>query len=219
VSVALEKRVEDSFREAALEEVRTEHAAYFEAISKHPRLLVGVEVQSLTGEGKETLRDAKDAEEWQSAAKHLLVQEVEDRKSRALEENAGYLETLHSSIELFQNNADLVPGGKTFDVDLANRFATLVQPYELRVEGKLHGYTIPVQPIINQIRTQLAADRAATAATATPAASDKGPAGAKKAVPSDPPQAGIASKAGDSGDGSSDFSTLFGTIGLPDLRI
>jgi hypothetical protein len=219
ISNAVEERVSQAFQSQALDEVRTDHAEYFAAIEKHPRLLVGVEVQSLTGEGKEVLRDADDAREWQEAVKTLLVQEVQDRTSRSIEASSGYLDTIHQSIELFQNNADLVPKTKQFNKELADKFAQTVQPYEVRVDGKLHGYTIPVQPIVNQIRAQLAADRAAPAATATPTASAKGPAGEKQAVPADPPQAGIASKAGDSGDSSNDFSTLFGTIGLPNLRI
>ena len=53
--------------------------------------------------------------------------------------------------------------------------------------------------------------RPAPAAPAAPAA--------KKVAKAEPPQAGIPSKAGNSGDGPEDFSTLFGTLGLPNLRI
>jgi hypothetical protein len=103
-----------------------------------------------------------------------------------------------------------VPGTKDFDVDLANRFATMATPYELRVEGKLQGYTIPVQPLIENIRNQLIKERENTpAAPAAPAAPK---------APPEPPQAGIPSKAG-AGSDAEDFSTLFGTIGLPNLKI
>jgi hypothetical protein len=198
--------------------VREEHAQYFEALEKHPRLLVGAQVPAIGKEGHETLRDTNDAREWQEAVKSILVSEIRDRAQRDLEENADFLETVHASIELFQNNADLVPGTKDFDVELANRFATLAQPYELRVDGKLQGYSIPVQPIINQLRTQVAAQRATQPpAPVTGGAATGVPAG-KPAAPADPPQAGIASKAGNSGD-KEDFSTLFGTIGLPNLQI
>ena len=147
--------------------------------------------------------------------KSLLVREVRDRASREMEENSEFLATVHSSIELFQNNHDLLPMTKTFDVELANRFAKMAEPYELRVEGKLQGYSIPVQPIIDMLREQLKTERAAAkpAAPATPAAPAK-----KAAAAADPPQAGIPSKAGNSG-AKEDFSTLFGTIGLPNLQI
>lgn len=191
--------------------MKTEHAQYFAALEKHPRLLVGTEVPAIGREGMERLRDTNDAREWQEAVKSILVAEVKDKASRSLDENRDFLTTVHASIELFQNNADLIPGTKGFDVELANRFAEIAAPYELRADEKLQGYSIPVQPIINQIRKQLETERAAkpAPAAATPAAP------AKKA---DAPQASIPSKAGNSSE-NEDFSTLFGTLGLPGLRI
>lgn len=208
--------------------MKTDHAPYFEALAKHPRLLVGQTVPAIGREGSETLRDANDAREWQEAVKSVLVDEVKARASKSMDENADFLTTIHSSIELFQNNVDLIPGTKDFDVELANRFTTLAEPYELRVDGKLQGYSIPVQPIIAQLRTQIAAQRATKADTAgeggsTPQTAAAG-AGASTpstpaAAPADPPQAGVQSKAGSGGDDPNDFSTLFGTIGLPNLQI
>ena len=191
--------------------MREEHTQYFEALEKHPRMLVGAQVPAIGKEGMETLRDANDAREWQEAVKSLLVAEVRDKASKAMDESNEFLTTIHASIELFQNNKDLVPGTKDFDIDLANRFATMATPYELRVDGKLQGYSIPVQPLIEQIRNQLVAERKAKPAAAAPAAP------ASKPEP-DPPQAGVPSKAGASSD-NEDFSTLFGTIGLPNLKI
>lgn len=201
--------------------MKTEHKQYFEALEKHPRLLAGTQVPAIGREGMETLRDAADAKEWQDAVKSILVQEVRDRAGREMEGSADFLNTVHASIELFQNNADLIPGTKGFDKDLANRFATLATPYELRVDGKLQGYSIPVQPIIDQLRSQIATERSAKAAAspATPTSAAKaGAATSTPAAPADPPQAGISSKAGSSSE-VEDFSTLFGTIGLPNLKI
>jgi len=205
----------------ALDEVRTEHAQYFEALEKHPRLLIGQQVPAIGKDGMETLRDAEDAKDWQDAVKSILVDEVRSRASKAMDEQGDFLTTVHASIELFQNNTDLIPGTKEFDVELANRFATLAEPYELRVDGKLQGYTIPVQPIVAQLRSQIVAERARAAAAAPTAASPAAGAAAPAAAaqrPVDPPQAGIPSKAG-AGEAAEDFSTLFGTIGLPDFRI
>lgn len=214
--------------------MREEHAPYFAALEKHPRLLVGTQVPAIGKEGMETIRDTDDAREWQDAVKSILVEEVKGRAQKALDDNSDFLTTVHSSIELFQNNADLVPYTKDFDVELANRFAEFAAPYELRVEGKLQGYSIPVQPLIERIRTQLSKERAAgasapagTGTTEKPAAGAPGaPAasattatpGQTQAKPPEPPQAGIQSKAGSS-DSSEDFSVLFGTIGLPNLQI
>ena len=179
-------------------------------------MLVGVEVPSLNGpEGSmETLRDADDAREWQEAVKVLLTEEVRERTAKAMDENKGILDTVHQSIELFAKNKDLVPGTRQFNRRLADRFASMVKPYELRVEGKLHGYTIPVQPLIDQLRTSLASETPAAPAAPPKAAATKTP-----ARQADPPQAGIGSKAGSSSDDAEDFSTLFGTLGLPNLRI
>lgn len=208
--------------------MQKEHAQYFDALQTHPRLLVGKEVPRINGEGMERLRDSNDAREWQEAVKSILVDEVRGRATKAMEENADFLTTIHGSIELFQNNADLVPGTKDFDVELANRFSTLMEPYELRNDGKLQGYSIPVQPIVTQLRAQIADERAkattrASQGTSSPASgagasTPSVPAAARP--PADPPQAGVTSKAGSgAGNDGSDFSTLFGTIGLPDLRI
>lgn len=209
----------EDFKDAAIEEVKEEYGNYFAALEKHPRLLVGTQVPAIGKEGMETIRDTNDAREWQEAVKSILVDEIRDRAGRAMESDSTTLNTLHASIELFQKNGDLIPGSKDFDVELANRFATMVKPYETRVEGKLRGYSIPVQPIIDQLRDQVKAERAAKPAAPAEVGTAGAAAPAKPKQQAEPPQAGIASKAGASGDQGEDFSTLFGTIGLPNFQI
>lgn len=202
--------------------MREEHGQYFEALDKHPRLLVGQQVPAIGKEGMEVLQSTQDAKDWQDAVKHLLAAEIRDRATRQMDESADFLQTVHASIDLFKNNVDLVPGTKDFDRELADRFATLAKPYELRVDGKLQGYTIPVQPIIDSLRDQLVATRTAAAPAgdstkgSPPAAGAAAPPAAQATA--DPPQAGIPSKAGSGGE-KEDFSTLFGTIGLPNIQI
>lgn len=209
----------NTYLETSMAEVREEHAQYFEAIEQHPRLLVGREVPAIGKEGTEVIRDAADARDWQDAVKQLLVDEVKGRASTAMDENATYLNTLHASVKLFQDNADLVPGTKQFDRELADRFATMAKPYELRTDdGKLNGYTIPVQPIIDSLRSAVAAERASKPA-APVAGSPAGAGAAATKPPAEPPQAGIQSKAGSSAEGAEDYSTLFGTLGLPNFTI
>jgi hypothetical protein len=194
--------------------VKTEFPQYFEALDKHPRLLVGTQVPAIGREGMETLRDTADAREWQEAVKSILVTEIQERGQTLMDGSRAYLETLHASVDLFKNNADLIPGATGFDKELADSFAKVAQPYEVRVEGKLNGYSIPVQPIIDSLRRELAAQRQA----APPAPAAGAPAASRPAEAVEPPQAGITSKAGNSGN-TEDFSTLFGTIGLPNLQI
>lgn len=171
------------------------------------------------GEGNETLRDVADAREWQDALKQVLVEDVQGRVSKVMDEQRGFIDTVHASIDLFKNNIDLVPGTKDFDVDLANRFSDIAEPYELRVEGKLQGYSLPVQPLIDKLRTQLVAERTAAAAPAAPATPGTPATPAAPAAPAEPPQAAIPNKAGNSGEQGEDFSTLWGTLGLPNITL
>lgn len=210
-------------QQAVLEELRKEPniAPYFDAIRKHPRMLVGMEVPSMVGEGKERLKDSADAADWVDAVKEMLRAEIESRAQARMEEDGGLRKTVHASIELFQNNPDLVPSTKGFDIELANKVTELAKPYEHRVDGKLIGYNIPLQPLVDLVRGQLKEARAA-AATAQPAAgapaAPQPPAQPSARKPAPAPQAGIPASAGTSAE-PNDFSALFGTIGLSDFRL
>lgn len=166
-------------------------------------------------EGMERLKDTADAKEWQDAVKTLLVGDIKERATAKMEESADFLQTVHASIDLFKNNPDLIPGTKGFNKPLADQFAGMMEPYEVRVDGKLQGYSIPVQPIIEKLRANL--KTAAAPSPGTTAAPQPAAAPVRQAT-LEPPQAGIPSKAGSSSD-KEDFSTLFGTIGLPNLQI
>lgn len=203
--------------------VREEHSKHFEAIEKHPRELVGSEVPNVVTGNMEILRDSEDAREWQEAVKRLLKEEVQARVAASVEQAKPMMETLHASSELFQKNADLLPGTRQFDVELATEFVKVVKPYEQRVEGKLIGYTIPVQPLLDHLRSQVTARRAAAAAPAAP--SPQAQRAAEQArtptgqFAGEAPQAGIPSRAGNSASEPNDFSTLFATAGLPNFNL
>lgn len=215
ISTTIEENVSKAYQAQAFEQVRTEHKQYFDALEKHPRLLVGQQVPAIGKEGMETLKDSKDAAEWQEAVRSILVQEIKAKAQEQMDGAKDYLETIHAAVDLFKTNTDLIPGTKGFDRELADQFATMAKPYEVRVDGKLHGYSIPVQPLVENLRAQLATRRAAAAPAATPPAA----APAETRPPAvEPPQAAIPSKAGSSSD-KEDFSTLFGTIGLPNFQI
>lgn len=213
--------MQDGFLQEALSAVREDHARYFEALEKHPRTLVGQQVPSLVGEGMEILRDSSDAKEWQEAVRQTLIDEVRSRAQQESEANAPMAERLIQSVDLFVKNKDLVPYTKEFDIKLANRFGRLAKPYEQRIDGKLVGYTVPVQGLIDQLREQLAEERSAAATTPPAAAAPtSAPAAAPApAAPAEAPQAGITSRAGNSSEQLEDYSTLFGTLGLPNFRL
>jgi hypothetical protein len=211
LSKTLEENLTKAYQQQAYTQVREEYENYFDALEKHPRLLVGTQVPAIGKEGMETLRNSEDAKEWQEAVRSLLVAEIREQATTKMEESSDFLETVHASIDLFKNNKDLIPGVKGFNRPLADAFAEMATPYEVRVDGKLQGYSIPVQPIIDNLRKQLSAK--------TPAPPVAPPSQAAPVKPkAEPPQAGIPSKAGMSSE-KEDFSTLFGTIGLPNLQI
>ena len=189
--------------------MQQEYDKYFKHLRMHPRQLVGMEVPAVGREGMERLRDAADAKDWQDAVKHSLAEEVSSRVEERREELKPIFETVHSTIDLFRNNADLLPKSKQFDKELADRFAKIGGEYKNVVNGRFIGYTVPMQPIINQLRSQLAAERAAKAAPPAPPA----PTPQQQRAAEQPrtpqgtwtgPQAGITSKAGRSGAGSDD---------------
>jgi hypothetical protein len=170
-------------------------------------------VPAVGKEGMERLKDSNDAKEWQEAVRSQLIAQIKESAEAKMEESRGFLETVHASIDLFKNNKDLIPGTKNFDRELADTFAKMMTPYEVRVEGRLQGYSIPVQPIIESLRNQVVEKRKVEEPP-------KGPVAALPPTPrrTEPPQAGIQSKAGTNAE-PEDFSTLFGTIGLPNLQI
>ena len=235
MSQALEESSTEMFQRQALEEVREQFPRHFDTVNMHPRQLIGAEVPSISGEGMETLRSSEDARDWQEAMKALLVQEIRGRAEKMADEDRTTIQTVHASIELFQNNSDLVPGTKQFDKELADQLVRVAKPYEVRVDGKLYGFNIPLQPLIEQLRAQLKEDRAKKAAVAetppaaeapkasapaAPAAASAAPAAPAAGVKPAPaaPQAGIPSQAGQSTEGEN-FDDLFGTLGLRGLRI
>lgn len=203
-SAAIEKNASQAVQAEELSKMRTEYSKYFESIELHPRLLVGREVPKLDGtDGMETLKDSTDAKEWQEAAKGLLQQQLRTRTEERVAENAGGMRLLHASIDLFRNNKDLIPGTKGFNKALAEQFTVAAKPYENRDEsGKMLGYTIPVQPMIDQMRAALKAQQSAPPVTPPPAE-----------PPPPAPQAGLSSKAGGTGDGTTDeVDSLLGTF-------
>lgn len=204
MSTQIEENLSSAFQQQAYEDAKGEYGEYFDALAKHPRMLVGVEVPVIGGDGTETLQSSADARDWQEAVKSILVDEIRGRAEKEMEDSQEFLRVTHQAISLFQQNQDLIPGAKGFDVDLANRFTELAAPYEIRVDGTLKGYSIDVQPLINSLRAQKPAVKA--------------PAPVKKSVASKP-QKGITSKAGSSGSNKEDYSALFGTLGLPNLAI
>ena len=222
VLTGLESKTTQEFTDQAVQSVREEYSGYIQAIEQHPRLLIGQSVPKADGtEGEEHIRDESDAKSWQDAIRHQLAREVQFRVQKSQDDNRGMMETLTNSIELFRNNADLIPGTKQFDKELADLFTETVKDYELRPDGKLVGYTINVAPLLVQVRNQLARTRTAAAAAkpAEPTAQQQRAAAQARneqgQFNASGPQAGITSKAGGGAPEGESLDTLFGTLGIP----
>jgi hypothetical protein len=220
LSTALEERVTKVHQATALGEVREQHKNYFDALNKHPRMLVGAKLPSLNGEGDETITDEADAKSWQEAVKVLLVNEVQARATKAMESQQDFLQTLHASIELFQNNADLIPGR----LASTSSWPTASPRWSSPTSSVSTASSRATRFLCNRSSTRSAhrlrrrGRRSLLHRRQLPPATGVAPPGTP-ASPADLPQAGIPSKPGSSQEGKDDFSTLFGTIGLPDLQI
>ena len=212
VADSITDRFYEGHRQAVIQEAREALAPQINALNTHPRLLVGTQVPSLTDDKMITLRDSQDAADWQSALSVLINQEVDARVEARAEESRDLLVTLKQSIELFQKNDDFVPGTKQFDKELVDRFAEIAGQYALRIDGRLTGYSIPVQPIVDSLRKQIQAERRGRPAVGTVPAPVQG---RPRSVAA--PQAGIRSKAGASGDSqeANDIEALWNTLDGP----
>ena len=219
----LETRQREELTYSAVEAVKTEYSKYIEIVDQAPRYLVGKTVPKADGSGgDERLNDAQDARDWQDEIKKQLATEVNRRIQIGTDENRGQMELLHNSIELFRGNPDLVPNTKQFDKELADEFATMIEPYAVKtVAGKVAGWSIDVKPLLKVARTTVTSRRA-VASVQPPAPS--GPTAQQQRAGQQPrnaqqqftqtPQAGIPSSAGQSGDEGENLDVLFGSLGI-----
>lgn len=225
-SNAIQERMESSFRATALNEVREAiDPRFMEVLGKRPLLLVGDSVPNLKDRTKPdmVLRDSSEAREYQETLQGLLEDEVNDKVAQKSESVRPMMSVIQESVLMFQNNQDLVPNTKQYDPELAKRFTDIAKSYELRVNGKLYGYQVNVQPLINSIRSQIAVERTKNGAAPAPAAS-AAPAGQQQPRNQqgqfEAPQAGISSKSAMSGEGGDDdFSVFWAAAGMPNVNI
>lgn len=199
-----------TYQAQALQEAEENYGHYIDSLKMHPMELIGKALPPLTADGDDVVfSTAAEVREWQEAVQTVIRRELEQRISHLAEEDAEVINVVYSSIELFKNNHDLIPNSKGFNRQLADNVARLLKPYELRMDGKLTGYSIDPQGIIDQARGQLSQQPAA------PAPAKKAP--AKKAAPR--PQAGVRSKAGASGGQEEDYTPMWNALGIDHVPI
>lgn len=181
-----------------------ERPALFQMLQQHPRELIGQDLPALTGTGTERIKDSADAASYQDAWRERVLRELSERVETGQTELREVSQTVHASAKFFQDNKDLIPGAKGFDRELADAFADAVKDYVVRSNEKAIGWSVPVQPIVNALRSQIAARRA-TVVQQPPAAASPSPrqqqAADQPRTPTgqfDAPQAGLRSQAGQS---------------------
>ncbi len=199
-------KVREDARVDALTGMKEEFSTYFEIIEAPARMLAGKTVPSLDPDKEtEVLRDAADARDYQEAAKALLAKELGSRVQAGVQEQGEYLTVLSQSIDMLQQNPDLLR-----DRVFADRVAELIKPYEYRKDGKLYGYSVNVIPLVAQVRKQLATERGSSGAPAASAAPAKP---TTPAAPAPGPQQGLRASAAQSSQPEG-FDQLWSTLGF-----
>ena len=214
----INERSEQGFRTQAISEIRNEiDPKFLEVIDNPARFLIGETVPSLKENGKtEVIRDLADAQDWQKAARDIITKQVNTRTSALLEDAKPTLSILQDSIQLFQQNKDLVPGTAEFNPALAKAFVQMAKSYEVTSNGKRIGYRVEVQPLIDHLRkTMPAAPAAPTTRQAQAATQSRNAENGQF----DAPQGGIQSKAGVSGEAGDDYSAFWQAAGLSGMNI
>lgn len=220
-SQKIRENMQESFRRAAEEQLNKEIDPIFKTVLEtDPYLLVGQSLPSLRPdakpEDKDLMTDSAKAAEYKRALQSLVEAEIKDDVAKREKDVMPMMSVLQESALMFQNNPDLIPNTDKFDQQLAERVARVGKSYELVVNGKVTGYQVNMQPIINELREQLTKERAETgivtqqqsaqAARAAEQARDE--AGKFRG-----PQAGITSKSNASG-GANDEDNMDGFWGF-----
>ncbi|QJD52956.1 hypothetical protein SEA_PHEDRO_49 [Microbacterium phage Phedro] len=204
------ERMENTFKAQAMQELQTEiDEVFINGLKLRPMQMVGLELPSLRqGAGKDEkvkILDSQMARDWQETVTGLLEDEIADKVQQKTEEVRSMTSVIQESILLGQNNPDLIPGTVGFDKELAERFTKIAKAYEVKTQKGVIGYAVNVQPLINELRSSLAAERGATSANKQNeerAAQQRAKAAAQPRTEEgkfDQPQAGIQSKSGQSG--------------------
>lgn len=230
-SEAINERMQQSFKAQAFQEVQSEiDSEFIVNLKMRPMQLVGMEVPSVRpgapASEKVRILDTQMARDWQETVTGLIEDEIEDKVRQKAEEVRPMTSVIQESVLLFQNNPDLIIGTKGFDRELAERFVRLAKAYEVKTAQGTLGYGVNVQPLINEIRADLAKERGADGAR-TEARTEQQRQQALSQPRTeggqfDAPQAGISSKSGMSGEPADDYSTFWAASGLagnPNLNI
>ncbi|QYC53817.1 hypothetical protein SEA_EUGENEKRABS_47 [Microbacterium phage EugeneKrabs] len=219
------KRMDASFRQAAIQELQAEiDPQFIEVLQEVPVRLVGMEVPSLAKNAqpgdKIKLLDSAQVAQYQKDLSQILESEIRTKTQEKADSVRPMATVIQESFLLFENNPDLIPNTKGFDRELAARFTEIAKTYEVKVNGKVIGYQdINVQPLINSLRADLAKQRGASGVTQAQARAEQQRQAAAQQERNDAgqfaPQAGVQSKAGMSGEPAEGYDAFWAASGVP----
>ena len=212
VAEALDQRFLGAYQEQAIQEAQEDYGHYIEKLDMHPMELVGQPLPAIDGSGQELVfRSTAEVKEWQEAVVAILKRGMAERIEALAGESNEVYETVHASIEMFRSNPDLIPNTPGFNPALANEVMRMVRPYALHMDGKLTGFSIPVQGLIDEVRAGHKVRSLANKPAPAPAPAKKPRAAT--------PQGGIKSAAGSSGEDSEDYTPMWNALGISQMPI
>jgi hypothetical protein len=224
--------MDEAIRLQAREEFRGSiDKEFLDALEMSPLELAGTEVPSIRrgaqpGE-KMRLLDTQMARDWQESVNKIIERGENDLVKTRTTELKPMLSTIQESFLLLQNNPDLIIGAAEFDRELAERFERAAKTYEVKSQGKVIGYGVNVQPLINEIRAGLSKERGVSsekaqqqrveAARAQAAGQARTPQGQFTNPAAPAPQVGVQGKQGavTAGKDDEDYSTFWAGVGMP----
>lgn len=183
-TAAISERVD----EQVSKQIQEEYGAYLQALQVSPSALVGRTVPGLDSDEDITLASREEADRWQQGVRQELGYIVDGMTKEAQQKMQEQYQPLQHVVDLFRNNPDLVPGAPGFNKNLADLVAEHAKDYAVtNEEGKITGYKVPLQPLVNALRKVFAQPT-------TVASKPK----QEKTAPAEKPQVGLRSQAGQS---------------------
>jgi len=223
------ERMEGVLRQQAFSEVQqVVDPQFFDIMRLRPTQMVGMEVPSVrpgaAPEERIKLLDSAMARQYQEDIGGMIEDQITDVASRQADSLRPMMSVIQDAIQMLDNNPDLIPGTKGFDPELQKRVIEVGKSYEVRANGKMMGYQVKMQPIINVIRNELAKERGTVgaqkqqqqqaAARSAAAAARAAEQPRRQGGQFDSPQVGITSKTMPSGKEEADYTPFWEATGL-----
>jgi hypothetical protein len=222
------QNMESSFRQAATAEVEADiDKVFLDILNDDPYQLATKSVPDIrpgaANDAKVTLRDSSEAKAYQESLAKLVKAEIDDVVKQKTDQIRPLMSVTQESALLLQSNPDLIPDTDKYDPELAALVYEVGKSYELKVNDKVIGFQVPMQPIINKLRGDLEKSRGVDGVVQQQMSAQQQRA-AEQAREQDGkfagPQGGILSKQNASGEGGEDeYSTFWSSVGMEGMGL